>query len=326
MASTTLRRTAAVAAGGVVVVLIAVVAVLVTRGGGDPVASPRATSSASPSSPATTSRPSGPTTGTRFGAAPEGARPDYQAALVRADQTLGALQVVRVYYGGAPDPWPGKAPGRNVVVSFKLPPQEVVAGVHDAGMRAWFAAAPRDLDVDWVYQHEPEDDVSKTAFTAAEFRAAFAHLSTLAREVGNPRLQATLILQSYTLKPQSKRDWHEFYPGDAAVDIFGWDVYNRPNAELPYASPEQLMDGPSGVSASVGKRFAIGELGSILAPGDDGSKRADWLRGVGAYVKAHNTVFVAYFDVDFLRGQGGENDFRLRDPASLQAWREITRA
>ena len=324
MAPTSSRRTAALAAGGALVVLGIVVAVVMTRS--DPVARPPTTSSASPSSPALPPRPSRAVTGTRFGAVPEGVRSDYQAALARADQTLGELQTVRVYYGGAPEPWPGKAPGRNVVVSFKLPPQEVVDGAHDASMRAWFASAPRDLDVDWVYQHEPEDDVGKNAFTAAQFRDAFAHLSTLAREVGNPRLQATLILQSYTLKPRAKRDWHEFYPGDAAVDIFAWDVYNRPSAALPYASPEQLIDGPRGVSESVGKRFAIGELGSIIAPGDDGGRRADWLRAVGGYVKLHNTVFVAYFDVDFLNGPGGENDYRLRDPASLQAWREIAQA
>ena len=326
MAPTTSRRTAAVAAGGALVVLIAVVAVLATRGGSDPAARPSITTTATPPPPATSKPPPPAAGGTRFGAVPEGPKPDYQAALARADQTLGELQAVRVYYGGAPDPWPGKAPGRNVVVSFKLPPQEVLAGTHDAAMRSWFAAAPRDVDVDWVYQHEPEGDVAKSVFTAAEFRDAFAHLSTLARTAGNPRLQATLILQSYTLKPQSKRDWKEFYPGDAAVDIFGWDVYNRPSAELPYATAEQLMDGPRGVSESVGKRFAIGELGSIIAPGDDGSRRADWLRAVGAYVKAHNTVFVAYFDVDFQNGPGGQNDYRLRDPASLQAWREIARA
>ncbi len=323
------RRTAA-AVAGLAVVVLGVVAVTATRSDGP---SPRR---ASPSSPA--SSPAGPQPGARpstqptagartlFGAAPEGARGDYPAALATADQTLGQLGVVRVYYPGAPDPWPGKAPGRNVVVSFKLPPEQVISGALDDTMRQWFANAPRDLDVRWAYEHEPESQVRDGQFSAQQFRDAFAHLSGLARQAANPRLKATLILQSFTLKPQANRDWHDYYPGDAAVDVFAWDVYNRPKPAEPYSPAAQLLDGPRAVSESVGKAFAVAELGSIVAQGDDGTRRAAWLRDLGAYVKAHPTDFVSYFDLDFQSGPNGRDDYRLRDPASLQAWREIAAA
>lgn len=311
-------------------VLAAVVAVLAAGGtaallssGDRP--SPAPTAQPSPSAPAPTpTGPAGPTGPVRtlFGAAPEGAQGEkgYQQALARADQTLGELDVVRVYYKGAPDAWPGKAPGRNVVVSFKLPPAEVLAGAHDAALSAWFRAAPRDLETFWVFFHEPEDDIRDGAFTAEEFRAAFTHLAGLAAQAENPRLHSTLVLQSYTLKPASARNWRDYYPGDA-VEVFGWDVYNRPSEARPYSDPAELLDNLRAVATSVGKPFAIAELGSVLAPGDvDGSGRARWLESMGRYLADHDARFVTYFDLDFA---AKDADYRLRDAASLQAWKRI---
>lgn len=290
--------------------------------GRDPVPPRAAPSSAAPAPvEATPAEPED--TSTRFGAAPEGGQDlaGYSEALALADATLGRLEVVRVFYKGMPDPWPGKAPGRDVVVSFKIHPEEVLSGAVDESMRRWFRSAPRDLGVNWVYYHEPEDNIEDGDFAAADFRAAFAHLSDLAGEADNPRLRATLVLQSYTLKPVSGREWRDYYPGDDAVDVFAWDVYNRPSASVPYASPEQLLDGPRIVSESTGHPFAVAELGSVLAEGDDGRGRADWLRAMGAYFKEHQVDFVSYFDLDFAKNQ---DDYRLRDDASLRAWRSLS--
>lgn len=287
----------------------------------DPVPTAEAAPSRSPQPAASASGTQDPVT--RFGAAPEGAQGEggYAAALERADRTLGQLEVVRLFYKGLPDPWPGKAPGRDVVVSFKIDPKRVLSGAVDDTMRAWYGEAPRDLDVNWVYYHEPENDIEDGAFSSADFRAAFAHLSELSREVANPRLRATLVLQSYTLKPASGRQWRDYYPGDAAVDVFAWDVYNRPSAAVPYSTAEELLDGPRQVSASTGRSFAVAELGSVLADGDDGTGRAAWLRAVGQYAKKHRAEFVTYFDVDFDRRDA---DYRLRDAASLAAWRALS--
>lgn len=260
---------------------------------------------------------------TRFGAAFQGGqnRARYTSALSRTDQLLGRLEVVRVFNKGLPEPWPGRAAERDVVVSFKIDPALVLSGGVDDSMRTWFRTAPSHLDVFWVYFHEPENDVEDGDFSAADFRAAFAHLSALSREAFNPRLRATLVLMSYTLNPVSGRDWRDFYPGDDAVDVFAWDVYNRPTDSVPYTDPHVLLGGPRQVSESTGHPFAVAELGSVLADGDDGTGRAAWLREVGEYARKHRAEFVCYFDVDFAR-QGA--DYRLRDEPSISAWRSLS--
>ena len=68
---------------------------------------------------------------------------------------------------------------------------------------------------------------------------------------------------------------------------------------------------------SVGKPWAIGELGTKLIPGDSGAGRAKWLRDVGAYSRANGAEYVAYFDSTV------GDDYRLLDAASQQAWREV---
>ena len=301
--------------------------------------SPAPAASAPPSAPSTPSTPSTPgTTGatpSTPGATPTGAPSDtlfgaaYRVtrqepaplALERTDERLGRLDVVRVFNDGAPPPWPGKAPGRNVVVSFKLDPAGVTAGQFDDEVRDWFRAAPQDLDVHWSYYHEPEDDIEDGRFTAEQYRAAFVHLARLADEAAGPRTRSALILQSYTTRPASGRDWRDYYPGDEAVDVFAWDVYNRPERAGGYTAPAELMGEQVEISRSVGKPFAVAELGSVLAPGDAGEGRAQWLREVGDYLKAQDAVFVTYFDLAF---DGGRSDYRLLDEPSLQAWRDVT--
>lgn len=242
----------------------------------------------------------------------------YPAALARTDKALGRLDLVRVFYPRAPARWPGKAPGRNVVVSFKLPPRQVLAGRFDASMRAWFAAAPENVDVYWCYWHEPENDIEEGTFTAEQYKAAFEHLDRLATAADNPRLRSTVILQSYSTRPASGRNWHDYVPDPDSVDVLAWDAYNRDTTR--YSSPADMLDAPRRASESLGLRFAVAELGSRLVSGDDGSGRAAWLRSVGAYLKQHDAVFVDYFD--FLWNDGAD-DYRLRDRASVQAWKQL---
>ena len=101
-------------------------------------------------------------------------------ALRRSDSTYGPLRMVRVFYPGLPPSWPGSradVTNRTVVVSFKAPPREVIAGRHDTRLASWFASVPRNIDVYWAYFHEPENDVESGSFTPAQFAAAFRHVS-----------------------------------------------------------------------------------------------------------------------------------------------------
>jgi hypothetical protein len=259
---------------------------------------------------------------TRFGASfPTPPGEDYAAALAREDKTLGHLDLVRLFYPRAPDPWPGKAPGRDLVVSFKLPPKGVLAGRYDTQMENWFSTVPANLDVYWSYFHEPENDVEAGTFTAADYRAAFVHLDELADRAHNPRLKSTLILQSYSTRPDSGRNWRDYLPDPAHVDVIAWDVYNRVEQDGRYVGPAALLKAPLAASASVGKPFAVAEFGSALVSGDSGSGRAAWLQKMAVYLAQHHAVFVCYFDFDW---NGGKDDFRLKDKKSLNAWKDVS--
>ncbi|TCP54824.1 glycosyl hydrolase family 26 [Tamaricihabitans halophyticus] len=234
------------------------------------------------------------------------------------------LESVRLFYSGLPKEWPGKLDAGNLpmTVSFKMAPQEVVDGQHDAHMRDWFAGAPKDRDIYWTFFHEPEDNVEQGEYTTEQFRAAWQHLAGLAKEAGNDRLHATLILMDWTVDPASGRQWTDYYPGDEYIDILGWDSYNQIGGETTeYRSPEDMFGELIRVSEQAGKPFAIAETGSDLATGDSGEQRAAWLREVVDYLTKHGALWVQYFDVDYT--SHGHSDYRLRDEPSQSAWREF---
>ena len=245
---------------------------------------------------------------------------DYPAALARTDESLD-LQVVRVFYPGLPDDWPGVAPDRDLVVSFKIDPAEVLDGRHDDRMRTWFAQAPSDRRIWWVYWHEPENDSEDGLFEPEDFRRAYAHLSELADEADNPSLKATVILMSYSLDEESGRRWQDWFPPAEAVDVLAWDMYNRGTGEPFYLPPEELLGELEAASASVGKPYGIAEIASPLAPGDDGTERARWISDLGCELVSSDAEFAAWFD--FLWNDG-EDDYRLDDAPSRQAWRDLT--
>ncbi|MEV0429925.1 DNRLRE domain-containing protein [Micromonospora sp. NPDC050495] len=243
----------------------------------------------------------------------------YQQALARIDGYYNGLESVRVFYPGLPQAWPGKldVSGRPMIVSFKAPPAEVKAGLHDAYLRDWFRAAPTNQDIYWTYYHEPEND----SFAPADFVAAFQRVSDLAEQAGNPRLRATLILMGWTLEDASQRDWTNWYPGREYVDVLGWDVYNEGWKKGNYNPPVDMFAKVVAVSRQEGLPFGIAETGSPLVAGDTGSGRAAWLRALASHLTAEGALFADYFDLDW-RQQAGI-DYRLRDTASMTAWREF---
>src|SRR5664279_384231 len=85
----------------------------------------------------------------------------YAQALTAVQGAYASLQVLRVFLPGDASTLPAWGSTRldtskPVVVSFKATPASILSGTYDAAYKAWFAAAPRDRDVYWVYFHEPE--------------------------------------------------------------------------------------------------------------------------------------------------------------------------
>lgn len=258
---------------------------------------------------------------TRFGVAVHTAPgQSYRKAL---DQTLdryGRLGAVRKYYTGLPAPWSRIT--RDIgsvtpVISFKANPRAVVAGRYDAYLRKWFASTPTDRTVYWVYFHEPENDVAAHAFTATQYRAAWAHVHGLAAAAHKPNLRATLTLMCWTLAKGSHRDWRDYYAGRRYVDVLAWDCYNKAIQRNDYGSPAAMFGRAIATSRSAGLPAAFAEMGSKLARGDSGARRAAWLTDVARYLYAQHAAFVCYFDSTV----GGE--FRLLDRASILAWRAV---
>lgn len=263
------------------------------------------------------SRPSGPlfgvTVSVRSGESLDG-------AVARVRDEIGRPPIVRVYSSEAPPSWDDiehRAGDAAVVVSFKFAPSDVLDGAYDERLTQWFRAAPDDREVYWAYYHEPEDNIESGDFSAKGFRAAWAHIDALADHVENPRLHSAVVLMCWSLDDASGRTWGDYIPTDRTPDVLAWDCYNRAVSRGKYTPPARLLERSVRASGDVGAKWAIAELGSELAAGDDGQGRARWLEAIAEYSRANDAVFVTYFHAL----QDGE--YALLDSASQDAWRRI---
>lgn len=244
-------------------------------------------------------------------------------ALARADRTLGRSQIIRIFYPGLPVPWPGAAgrADRPVVVSFKAKPQDILAGRYDSTLKSWFANAPRNRQILWTYYHEPEDNIERGEFTAAQYRAAWKKLRGFADAAHNRELKATLVLMEWSLRKGSGRNWRDYYPGKNVIDVLGWDAYNygafgKSAARAhSYDSPASIYSTAVKVSKAEGKPFGFAEWGSLLVPGDSGTRRAAWISASMKYFAKHGAMFATYFDTPVA------GEYRLNDAPSQAALR-----
>lgn len=244
----------------------------------------------------------------------------FHEAYLRVMDKYDGLDAIRMFFPGLPKPWSQIRADVNrtpVVVSFKAPPGDVVAGKYDAQLRQWFADAPTDRRTFWTYWHEPEND----GVNQAQYREAWRHIRDLADQADNRRLRATLILMCWTLDDRSGRDWKDYYAGDRTIQVLGFDCYNTAQADGYYRDPAVMLKPVIDVATSVGKPWGIAEFGSLVVEEDGGHRgRAQWLRDFGQHVQKKGGSFATYFD----SSMGG--DFRLKDEPSAHAWRDVVNA
>jgi hypothetical protein len=257
----------------------------------------------------------------------------FAQAIARQDAAYGVpdpMPISRVFYSGAPQAWPGNhgMSGRPVVVSFRYAPTQVTQGRYDAALRSWFANAP-DYDVYWSYSHEPEDNIARGEFTAAQYRAAWQHISDIADEEApeSAQLHSTLIVMCYTMNPASGRNWRDYYVPDAQ-SMLAFDCYNHAGKRNQYGNPANIFKPLiNWANANPTIPWGVSEVGSVLANNDaDGTRRAAWLRDVANFLVAKYNAnpaiaaqFVLYYDVVGPKG----TDYRLSDNNSKLAWRDI---
>lgn len=244
------------------------------------------------------------------------------------------IRVQRVFFSGAPGAWgSGALAARTAtVVSFKLSPQEVLSGRHDAMLRAWFASMPTDRRIDWSYIHEPEDQVYvHRLFTASQYRSAFARIQRISKEPGvaKSNVHANLILMSFTLAGAG-RNWRDFYPdndanlanGSPYVDVLAWDLYwgTTDDDKNPHQSVFQRFGTGSkrdifAVNRLTGDPIAVAEIGY-----DHDSSRATVLKDVERMFRG-TAVYVCYFDEDPPVSTTGPH--AMTDAASRAEWKRI---
>ena len=286
-----------------------------------PSAKPTSSSSPPSSSSAPAPAPKPPSSGgTLFGTSLwTGDGSNAAQALSRETAAFGTPDIVRTYYSGMPAAWPGSAgvSGGPVAVSFKAAPRDVMSGRLDSQFANWFATAPRNRPIFWSYFHEPENDVESGAFSTADYRAAWTRLAGLADRAGNPQLRSNLILMCWTLNQGSHRNWKDYFAGSGVIDTIGWDCYNKSFSKGSYGDPASMLGAAVATSKGAGVNWAVSELGSKMAAGDNGTGRARWLTAIGNYARANGAAYITYFDSTV----GG--DFRLLDAPSKSAWRSV---
>jgi FlgD Ig-like domain len=253
--------------------------------------------------------------GTLFGASASS-----QSLLSEATADFGHLPIVRVYYPGMPSPnaWRTGVPGTNhsaVVVSFRAPPTSILSGADDAAFSHFFDAAPTGHPIYWSYQSEPEPLIASGQFTMAQYKAAWAHLASLANAAHNPYLQSTLILMAYDLAPQAGRNWKDYMAGGGVISVLAWDAYpagsvHDRNPQL--TPPADFMGAAVAASKSVGLPFGFAEFSLARADG-----RPGWLAEVGSYLQNVGALFGTLFN------SHGWPAMMLSDAPSQAAWRAV---
>jgi hypothetical protein len=258
--------------------------------------------------------------GVHFGASVDEGGRTWSRAIHLSDRRYTHMEVIRVFEPTIRDTWSGVLGGkrRPVNVSFTAYPSQVLSGDFDRALRQWFRDAPNRIPIWWTYWHEPEDDIASGKISALRYRKAWRHINAIARRAGTPNLHPTLVLMAWTAHAASGLSVRHYYPGDF-IDVIGWDGYNPPGTRV-YAPPRHTFGPAAAKSKRLGARFAIPELGSLVVPGDDGSRRASWLVNVAKYAGSKNAAFVAYWDAKI-----PNKNYQLRDLPSRRAWRGVVK-
>jgi len=233
---------------------------------------------------------------------------------------FGHIPILRIYYTGMPDPdlWTTGVQRLNhsaVVVSFRSPPSVVLSGADDAALARFFDSAPSGNPIYWSYYHEPELLVQDNSFTVDQYKAAWAHIVTIADGARNSYLKSTLILMSWDLNPASGIAWKDYLPSGHVISVLAWDAY--PAGTVHDSNPQptpptDFMGAAEAASKSVGLPYGFAEFALGTA-----TDRPQWLAEVATYLRQTGALFGTLFD------STGYPWMELTDAASIQAWRSV---
>jgi hypothetical protein len=244
---------------------------------------------------------------------------------------IGPVQIHRVYDMGwhystfqqtpaAGDP----AAGMVTDYSFNLPPAGVANHQYDAQLKTFISSTPKNIIL--ALWHEPEENIEKGQFTAAQFVAAqrvFANLVHSLNATNNAQRRVSITLMSVSVTGFQGRNPNNYWPGKDAngknyADLVGFDAYAWPHATNTPGIPAGYTDGVKWLTAAgllnplikwahtIGSPWMISEFG-YLEDVHNPTHRAATITDVVNYARANSAVAVEYWDAN-----GQRADWRLR--------------
>lgn len=178
------------------------------------------------------------------------------------------------------------------VVSVKLLPAEVTAGVWDGQLEQLAAWANVQPDMVLILWHEPEDDFATEA-AARGFVASFNRQYKILK-AGAPRLIVAYAANSYAWRPSDPRTAYTAIWQALAADLYLCDVYSGNTFRADLILPDHpgfrrwkqmIADYVSPAGIAVRRRWGLGERG-ISA----GTTRAQTIRRELDWLRADGTI------------------------------------
>ncbi|MGI8676499.1 MAG: hypothetical protein ACR2JT_06145 [Nocardioidaceae bacterium] len=207
--------------------------------------------------------------------------------------TYGRVNVARVYYTGmVPAAWKvtkeGLSEAKRVQVSFKSDPAAFAAGTYDAQLISWLVSIPEGWTVWLTFWHEPNDELKARQFTADSYRAAWSHLSLVARSQTPALSLGTRVLLAPVFmgyQANTATGWSDAWvPSPAEVDVLCWDCYGNPGkggARGVYPTVNGKVDPCLRVTERLGfTEWGISEFNAPKLDYDPAeTERVKWLEG-----------------------------------------------
>jgi hypothetical protein len=259
---------------------------------------------------------------------PGGADAPGTSSFEEARAELGRLTIRRSFDPTLPSSFRDSAAAEDArlevrsFVSWKPPGgdvQGVIAGRYDPQIVAWAESVPR-TGVFATSIHEPENDMA-----AEEFVAYQRHVYPLVKSA-NPTIRWGPVYMAYWWDPGQPDhyvgDPLAWWPGDEYADFAALDWYG--------ADPTPMTTSPSfshwyKTMERTGKPLYITEYGQyVIAPGETPRPelqraRAAAIRQDAAWIARHPRIAMWIY----WQGFGPRGDWRMHDPASEKAWRQV---
>jgi hypothetical protein len=238
------------------------------------------------------------------------------------DKAFGGIDAVRWYSSaGKGMHYPrstelgGDLGNRILIASYKLLPQDVLAGKHDAEIGSTALLCPADKVTMLALIHEPEDEIEASKYTAQQYRDAQTRFASLVHGAGNPKVLVALILMGYTYNGGNGRDWHNYYAGPGTADVlctdeYAWGPNNPRDLSTIFAKGRAAAD-------EAGLPFSVTETGADPSTFGTGQPLLDALTKLAQRAKAvSNGPVACYFG-----GMPGKRWDVISDPNRLAAWK-----